>query len=88
MTVVPKQQAYPTIAAGVHKDDDERNDGAEQTDDHAAPVHSEPDALPTDPVVGPHRLVVLGEDKGRTGAHHPANQHQAACSHEPIASLD
>lgn len=68
------------------KDDDERNDGAEQTDDHAAAVHGEPDPLTTDPVVGPHRLVVLGQDKGRARAHHPTNQHQAACGDEPIES--
>ena len=43
-------------------------------------AYREPDAAAAEAVVGPHGLVVLGNEDGRRAAHHPRDHHQAACS--------
>ena len=45
-----------------------------------ATTDREPDAAAAEAVVGPHGLVVLGNEDGRRAAHHPRDHHQAACS--------
>ena len=67
---------HPAVSADMHKDENESEDGTAENNEHEAAMDGKPHAFTAQTTVGPHGLVVLGEDESRGGTQHPRNDHQ------------